>query len=51
LGELLTKYEDIFAMDSDVYGRTDRVYHRIDMGERPDRFANPRGFPYKNRRK
>jgi hypothetical protein len=26
LGELLTKYEDIFAGDSEDYGRTNKVY-------------------------
>jgi hypothetical protein len=30
LGELLTEYGDVFTMDSDDYGRTDRVYHSID---------------------
>jgi hypothetical protein len=33
LEELLTEYEDIFAMDSDDYGWTNRVYHRTDTGE------------------
>jgi hypothetical protein len=31
--ELLTEYEDIFALKSDDYGRTNRVYHCIDMGQ------------------
>jgi hypothetical protein len=30
LKELLTEYGEIFAMKTDDYGRTDRVYHRID---------------------
>jgi hypothetical protein len=29
----LTEYRDIFAMKSEDCGWTDRVYHRIDMGE------------------
>jgi hypothetical protein len=33
LEELLVKYEDIFAVDSEDHGRTDKVYHRIDMGD------------------
>jgi hypothetical protein len=33
LEEHLTEYSDIFAMESDDYGRTDRVYQRIDTGE------------------
>jgi hypothetical protein len=31
--EFLTKYRDISAMKRDDYGRTDRVYNRIDKGE------------------
>jgi hypothetical protein len=31
--ELLTKYGDIFVMKSDHYGQTERVTHRIGMGE------------------
>jgi hypothetical protein len=42
LEELLTEYRDIFAIKSDDYGRTDRLYHCIDTGEF-DRSANPRG--------
>jgi hypothetical protein len=34
LAELLTDYGDIFTMQSDDYGRTDRVYHRMDTGKR-----------------
>jgi hypothetical protein len=30
--EELTEYGDIFAMDSDDYGRTDRVYYSIGTG-------------------
>jgi hypothetical protein len=37
---LLSEYEDVFAMDSDDYGRTERVYHCSDR-EGLDRFINP----------
>jgi hypothetical protein len=33
LEELLTKYGDIFAKDSDDYGQTNSVYHHTDTGE------------------
>jgi hypothetical protein len=33
LEELLTEYGDIFAMDSDDYEQTDRVYHCTDTGQ------------------
>jgi hypothetical protein len=33
LKELLTKYEDIFAGNREDYGQTNKVYHRIDMGD------------------
>jgi hypothetical protein len=33
LEEPLTEYGDIFAIGSDAYRRTDRVYHRIDTGK------------------
>jgi hypothetical protein len=33
LKELLTEYGDIFAGDDKDYGRTNKVYHRIDMGD------------------
>jgi hypothetical protein len=33
LDELLAQYGDIFAVDSEDYGWTNRVYHHIDMGE------------------
>jgi hypothetical protein len=33
LEELLTEYRHIFAMKSDNYGQTIRVYHRIDTGD------------------
>jgi hypothetical protein len=33
LEDLTTDYEDIFATGSEDYGRTDRVYHRIDTGD------------------
>jgi hypothetical protein len=31
--ELLTEFDAIFATNSKDYRQTDRVYHRIDMGE------------------
>jgi hypothetical protein len=33
LEDLTTEYEDIFATGSEDYGRTDRMYHRIDTGD------------------
>jgi hypothetical protein len=33
LEELLTKYENIFAVDSEAHGWTNKVYHRIDTGD------------------
>jgi hypothetical protein len=33
LEELLTEYEDISAEDDEDYGRTNKVYHRIDTGD------------------
>jgi hypothetical protein len=33
LENLTTEYEDIFAMGSEDYGRTDSVYHGIDTGD------------------
>jgi hypothetical protein len=36
LGELLTKYEDISAGDNEDYGRTNKVYHRIDAMINPN---------------
>ncbi|XP_023723638.1 uncharacterized protein LOC111873286 [Cryptotermes secundus] len=33
LKELLAEYADIFAGDNKDYGRTSKVYHRIDMGD------------------
>jgi hypothetical protein len=45
LNELLTEYEDIFARDDENYGRTNKVYHRIDTGDaRPIR-QPPRRIP------
>jgi hypothetical protein len=32
LEELLTEYEDFFAGNNEDYGRTNKVYHRIDTG-------------------
>jgi hypothetical protein len=33
LRKLLTEYEDIFSGDDEDYGRTNKVYHRIDTGD------------------
>jgi hypothetical protein len=33
LEDVITEYEDIFATGREDYGRTDRVYHRIDTGD------------------
>jgi hypothetical protein len=45
LEELLAEYEDIFAVDSENHGRTNKVYHRIDAGDaRPIR-QPPRRLP------
>ncbi|XP_023702529.1 uncharacterized protein LOC111861847 [Cryptotermes secundus] len=33
LEDLVSEYADIFAQDNEDYGRTNRVYHRIDTGE------------------
>jgi hypothetical protein len=45
LKELLTEYEDSFARDDEGYGRTNKVYHRIDTGDaRPIR-QPPRRIP------
>jgi hypothetical protein len=40
LKELLTEYDDIFAGDDEVYGRTNKVYHRIDTGDARPKQAN-----------
>jgi hypothetical protein len=43
--EELSEYEDIFAGDNEDYGRTNKVYHRIDTGDtRPIRHP-PRRLP------
>ncbi|XP_023711548.1 uncharacterized protein LOC111866641 [Cryptotermes secundus] len=45
LEDLVSEYADIFAQDNEDYGRTNRVYHRIDTGEaRPIR-QPPRRVP------
>jgi hypothetical protein len=45
LEELRTQYEDIFAGTDEDYGRTNKVYHRIDTGDaRPIR-QPPRRIP------
>jgi hypothetical protein len=45
LEDLLTEYEDIFAEADEDYGRTNKVYHRIDTGDaRPIR-QPPRRIP------
>jgi hypothetical protein len=33
LEEILTEYEDIFAVDSEDHGRTNKLYYRIDTGD------------------
>jgi hypothetical protein len=33
LEDIVTKYRDIFAMDSNDYRLTDKVYHHMDMEE------------------
>jgi hypothetical protein len=45
LEELLTEYGDIFAMKSDDYRWTDKVYHRIDTGEARLICQTPRRLP------
>jgi predicted ArsR family transcriptional regulator len=51
LNELLTEYEDIFATDDEDYGRTNKMYHRIDTGNaRPIR-QPPRRIPLAKKRK
>jgi hypothetical protein len=45
LGELFTEYGDVFAMNNDDYGRTDRVYHSIDTGEAQQIRRLPRRIP------
>jgi hypothetical protein len=45
LEKLIAEYDDIFAVDSEDHGRTNKVYHRIDTGDaRPIRQA-PRRVP------
>jgi hypothetical protein len=45
LEELLAEYKDIFVVYSEDYGQTNKVYHRIDMGDtRPIR-QPPRRLP------
>jgi hypothetical protein len=41
LKHLLTEYGDIFAVNNDDYRQTNRMYHRMDMGEAPP----PRRLP------
>jgi hypothetical protein len=49
LAGLIAEYEDVFATQSGDYGRTNRVYHRIDTGEaRPIR-QPPRRLPLAKR--
>jgi hypothetical protein len=46
LEKLLTEYEDIFAEADKDYGRINKVYHRIDIGDaRPIR-QTPRKIPH-----
>ncbi|XP_023718761.1 uncharacterized protein LOC111870591 [Cryptotermes secundus] len=45
LEDLVSEYADIFAQDNEDYGRTNRVYHRIDTGEaRPIRQPPRRAY-------
>jgi hypothetical protein len=45
LKELLTEYGEIFTMNSDDSGRTDRVYQHIDTGEAQPKRQLPRRLP------
>jgi predicted ArsR family transcriptional regulator len=45
LKELLTEYEDIFARDDEDYGRTNKVYQRIDTGHARIIRQTPRRIP------
>jgi hypothetical protein len=45
LEELLTEYEDIFAMDSEDYGLANGVYHSIDTGDTQSIRQPPRRLP------
>jgi hypothetical protein len=48
LEELVAEYANIFARDNEDYGRTNKVYHRIDKGDaRPIR-QPPRRVPLAN---
>jgi hypothetical protein len=48
LEELLNEYGDMFAMKSDDYRRTARIYHRIHMAEAQPIRQPPRRLPLKN---
>jgi hypothetical protein len=50
LEELLTEYGDVFAMDRDDYGRTDRVHHSINTGGTQPIRQPPRSLTLANRR-
>jgi hypothetical protein len=45
LGELLTEYEDIFSGNIEDYGRTNKVYHRINTGDAKPIRQPPRRLP------
>jgi cytochrome c peroxidase len=45
LEDILTEYGDIFAVDSDDYRRTNRVYHHVNMGEAQSIRQPPRKLP------
>jgi hypothetical protein len=45
LEELLNKYEDTFAVGSEDYGRTKKVYRRIDTGDARQIRQIPRRLP------
>jgi hypothetical protein len=50
LEELLTEYRYIFAVKSNDYGRTNRVYYHIDTGVARSVYQPARGIPQQNRR-
>jgi hypothetical protein len=45
LEELLTEYEDIFAVDSDDHGQTNKMYHQTDTGDAQPIRQPPRRLP------
>jgi hypothetical protein len=45
LEKLIAEYDDIFAVDSEDHGRTNKVYHRIDTGDAQPIRQPPRRVP------